>query len=777
MQHPIRNMGRYRNSAYPIGTTGERRQRKLPRIVPPAVSCSSANNQAAVLPDKIEIAFCFDRPMVSPACVAIASLAKATRSHVHIHACVGNDQATAGILRTVLRELELNFDVHSGAPERGHELPPISPYDERSTAAYQRIFLADLLTGIDRVLYLDVDVLVRRDLRRLWRTDLNGMPFGAVPDPWWVADPARRPLFPAGYFNSGVLLLDLAAWRRQGLTDRVIDHIRAWRAGRQIGLASGDAAASPPKIWGFQNEMNAALVGRWRALAPEWNYSIYHGDQLAPALCATAQEMAQAHDDPAIVHFMGPEKPWSAPFARLTRYHEEYQSFRNSLEKVQAAAWPKPYATRSEGRRLRRLLAMKLVARAQAKGVRHAAVAGHPLDAAEIIAVSRSADIDITCVVSKSRKDFLAIDGRDVVSIDEALDRGNTTFILANHAPDFAEAIAAKADLQGILPDFVVVQPERVKTRGTQGPTAIRIEASSSCQLRCPSCPTTTGETDAAIGRGYLDPAEFRTFLTRNAHIERIELSNYGEALLNPELVAILDIARRRNVAITFANGVNFNHVRHEVLEAMVRCRVPSLTVSIDGASQDSYAQYRKGGDFARVMQNLLQLILIRRREASELPKLTWQFVIFDHNKHEIDKARAMAATLGMQFATKLSWDDEQAPSGGNTADAAPLTRTDYRDATGEMYLHQICEQLWDSPQINWDGRILGCCRNFWKEFGGNAFKDALPAALNGEAIRYARRMLMGRAEARAGIACTTCEIYLWRQSNDRWIDRPSRRP
>ena len=124
----------------------------MSRIDPPAMSCSSGNNQAAVLPDKIEIAFCFDGPMVSPACVAIASLAKATRSHVHIHACVGNDQATAGILRTALRELELNFDVHPRRRTRD-ELPPISPYGRRSTAAYQRIFLADLLTGIDRVLY------------------------------------------------------------------------------------------------------------------------------------------------------------------------------------------------------------------------------------------------------------------------------------------------------------------------------------------------------------------------------------------------------------------------------------------------------------------------------------------------------------------------------------------------------------------------------------------------------------------------------------------------
>jgi lipopolysaccharide biosynthesis glycosyltransferase len=229
----------------------------------------------ALTKNKIQIAFCFDAPMVLPTCAAIRSLANAARSQLHVHACVGNDRVTADIARSVLHDLALEFDVYTGTPEAGYDLPSISPYGEQSTAAYRRIFLADLLAGIDRVIYIDVDVLVRRDLLRLWQIDLNGLPFGAVPEPWWAADPARLTLFPAGYFNSGILLQDLPAWRREGLTDRVVDYIRAWRAGRQIGLAPGSAGASPPKLWGFQNEMNAALAGRWRPLGQEWNYSIH----------------------------------------------------------------------------------------------------------------------------------------------------------------------------------------------------------------------------------------------------------------------------------------------------------------------------------------------------------------------------------------------------------------------------------------------------------------------------------------------------------------------
>ena len=98
--------------------------------------------------------------------------------------------------------------------------------------------------------------------------------------------------------------------------------------------------------------------------------------------------------------------------------------------------------------------------------------------------------------------------------------------------------------------------------------------------------------------------------------------------------------------------------------------------------------------------------------------------------------------------------------------------RDEYREAHGESYAQEICHQLWDWPQINWDGKVLGCCRNFWGEFGGNAFTDGLDAAVNGEGIAYAREMLLGRKPARDGIPCTTCEMYTNMRASGRYLQR-----
>jgi hypothetical protein len=125
-----------------------------------------------------------------------------------------------------------------------------------------------------------------------------------------------------------------------------------------------------------------------------------------------------------------------------------------------------------------------------------------------------------------------------------------------------------------------------------------------------------------------------------------------------------------------------------------------------------------------------------------------------------------MAAELGMEFSPKLTWDDGFSPIRDSAFVRAQTglpaaSRAEFRAVTGNRYLAGICRQLWEDPQVNWDGKMLGCGRNFWGDFGANAFTDGLEAAVNSERMRYARDMLRARAPARTDIPCTSCEMYL----------------
>src|SRR5436190_14078523 len=63
------------------------------------------------------------------------------------------------------------------------------------------------------------------------------------------------------------------------------------------------------------------------------------------------------------------------------------------------------------------------------------------------------------------------------------------------------------------------------------------------------------------------------------------------------------------------------------------------------------------------------------------------------------------------------------------------------------------CGQMWDAPQVNWDGKLLGCCCNNMGDYG-NVFESGLEAALSGERYGYAKRMLLGLEPPRADIPC-----------------------
>ncbi len=305
-------------------------------------------------------------------------------------------------------------------------------------------------------------------------------------------------------------------------------------------------------------------------------------------------------------------------------------------------------------------------------------------------------------------------------------------------------------------------------------PTKIHLEAMGACQLKCPACPTATGAIRPTIASGYLRFESFKKLVDENPTAKHIELSNYGEIFLNPQLLPILEYAQQKGVKLTVDNGANLNTVKDELLEGVVKYGLHSMTCSIDGASNETYGIYRVKGHFDTVIANIRRINEFKRKYNSRFPALTWQFIVFGHNEHEIPQARELARELDMEFKPKLNWDEDYSPVKNREWVELEIgkstSRSDYKEETGVDYSRGICHQLWHEPQINWDGKLLGCCRNFWGDFGDNVFEAGLEKALNNPKIKHARAMLMGQAEPRDDIPCTTCEIYIGMRADRNFI-------
>lgn len=226
--------------------------------------------------------------------------------HIRVHAILdGVDATLLGQIRDSVPGLEI-LDYHvAGHPAL--ELPPILHI---SRATYLRLIMAEILPAdINRVLYLDIDMVVTRSLRPLWQSDLQGRPFAAVEDHNLSADDlAERFSLPSGgrYFNAGMLLIDMPAERAGGYLGKSLERLQA-----------------DPQAYTFadQDALNEVLWKNWTPVDITWNYqrAFVNGGKFY-----RAADPGQALL-PGIVHFTEHWKPWTSgewhPYAWLYWHH------------------------------------------------------------------------------------------------------------------------------------------------------------------------------------------------------------------------------------------------------------------------------------------------------------------------------------------------------------------------------------------------------------------------------------------------------------------------
>ncbi len=305
-------------------------------------------------------------------------------------------------------------------------------------------------------------------------------------------------------------------------------------------------------------------------------------------------------------------------------------------------------------------------------------------------------------------------------------------------------------------------------------PKEIHLEACSLCQLNCPACKTKLMEAEMPKNwLGYLKFEDFKKFVDDN-NFEKIELANNGEIFLNPELNEIIKYGYKKNIILTAQRGVNLNSVNEETLENLIKYKLQYLTVSLDGATGETYKIYRRGGDFDVVIDNIKKINYFKEKYNSEFPKLTWQFIPFGHNEHEIKLAKQKAKKLNMEIFFKCNHFPSYSPVKNkklvekqtgikifNNENPTPLIRNSFK----KQAVH-ACQTLFYSPQIDYNGDILGCCRT--SSFKANAFKDGLLNALNSETIVYAKQMLTDFSiPPKKEIPCCDCVTYKFIKENN----------
>lgn len=163
------------------------------------------------------------------------------------------DKKTVNIelLTRLVKKFHATVELDEILPQLFRDLPQI---EYKTIDAYSRIFAPRLLEGRNyhRLIYLDTDMMVRKDLVELAEVQLNGHSLGAVRDDYYEIAEGYGPLF-----NSGVMVIDLKRWYERRIEEQVLQQIRHGETGKML-LAD-------------QDDLNRVLAKDWQVINPKWN--------------------------------------------------------------------------------------------------------------------------------------------------------------------------------------------------------------------------------------------------------------------------------------------------------------------------------------------------------------------------------------------------------------------------------------------------------------------------------------------------------------------------
>ena len=237
-------------------------------------------------------------------------------------------------------------------------------------------------------------------------------------------------------------------------------------------------------------------------------------------------------------------------------------------------------------------------------------------------------------------------------------------------------------------------------------PVSLGVEPTTACNLRCPMCVSGTRSFTRPVGR--MRPETFQKIVDEAApYLSYLIFYFQGEPYLNPDFTDMVRYAADRNVFV--ATSTNAHFFDEETAEKTVKSGLGKIVVSLDGLSQETYEQYRVGGNFETAATGVRKLVEAKRRLKSETPFVELQFIVFSHNESEIGRVQTFGKELGADktvLKTAQIYDFEA--QGGFVPRSERFSR--YRDGKIKSKLENRCRRLWRGAEITWDGRVVPCC-------------------------------------------------------------------
>ena len=242
-------------------------------------------------------------------------------------------------------------------------------------------------------------------------------------------------------------------------------------------------------------------------------------------------------------------------------------------------------------------------------------------------------------------------------------------------------------------------------------PISLSIEPTTSCNLRCPECPS--GLRSFTRPTGMLDLTFYKKVIDEQSKsLSYLLLYFQGEPFLHQNFVKMIKYASDKGIYT--ATSTNAHYFSDDMARDTIESGLDRLIISIDGTTQDVYEKYRIGGSLDKVIDGTKKLVHWKKKLNSTTPHLIFQFLVVKPNEHQIEDVKRMAKEVGVdevKLKTAQLYDYEN----GNKLMPANEAYSRYKkDSSGKYSLkHKLynhCWKMWHSSVVTWDGTVVPCC-------------------------------------------------------------------
>lgn len=287
-------------------------------------------------------------------------------------------------------------------------------------------------------------------------------------------------------------------------------------------------------------------------------------------------------------------------------------------------------------------------------------------------------------------------------------------------------------------------------------PITYSIEPTNYCNLKCPECPSGTGELTRHLG--FMSLEKFKQVIDQISDSGfYVQLFFQGEPYLNKMLNEMIGYAQSKNIYVSVST--NGNLITEKNIDKLMQNAPDKMIFSLDGLDEETYQNYRVGGTFKKADDGLKLITDAKKKMKSKKPFVELQFIVMKQNEYLLDEVQKYGK---LRDVDRVLFKTMQVSSYENALKYLPTKLKYSRYSLGnnsykiKSKIKNHCFALWRTAVITWDNKMVPCCFDKDAVYElGNLNNRSIKEVWNSEAYNNFRKGVLSN---RQGISmCNNC--------------------